>query len=73
MCASTMKFEGTAAQVGAQEAAVAALAGKHGGVSGGAENGRAGYNVTMAIAYIADFVGEHGDSLSLNTPRSTPY
>jgi hypothetical protein len=56
-----MKFEGTVAQVAAQEATVASLAKKYGGVSGGAENGRAGYNVTMAIAYIADFVGEHGE------------
>lgn len=38
----------------------ATLAKKHGGVSGGEENGRAGYNVTMAIAYIADFMAEQG-------------
>jgi alkyldihydroxyacetonephosphate synthase len=60
MVAMTCKYEGTAAQVAAQEAAVAEIAGHHGGFSGGAENGRAGYNVTMAIAYIADFVAEHG-------------
>ena len=37
-------------QVEAQIAAAAQFAKKHGGVSGGEENGRAGYNVTMAIA-----------------------
>ena len=37
-------------QVEAQIAAAAKFAKKHGGVSGGEENGRAGYNVTMAIA-----------------------
>ena len=45
-------------QVTAQIAAAATIAKKHGGVSGGEENGRAGYNVTMAIAYIADFMAE---------------
>ena len=45
-------------QVDAQIAAAAAFAKQHGGVSGGEENGRAGYNVTMAIAYIADFMAE---------------
>lgn len=35
------------------------IAKKHGGISGGAEGGRTGYNVTMAIAYIGDFLAQH--------------
>ena len=60
LVAATMKWEGTQEQVGAQIATAAKLAKKHGGVNGGEENGRSGYNVTMAIAYIADFMAEQG-------------
>ena len=60
MVAATMKWEGTEEQVAAQMSTAAAVSKRHGGVSGGEENGRAGYNVTMAIAYIADFLAERG-------------
>jgi alkyldihydroxyacetonephosphate synthase len=38
---------------------VYALAKRHGGMKGGAENGRRGYALTFAIAYIRDFMLEH--------------
>lgn len=59
MCAATMKYEGSNLEVAQQMAQVGAIAKKHGGVSGGSEGGRTGYNVTMAIAYIGDFLAGH--------------
>ena len=59
MCAATMKYEGSRTEVAQQKAEVTKIAKKYGGVSGGAEGGRTGYNVTMAIAYIGDFLAGH--------------
>ena len=59
MVASTMKYEGSDAEVMYQKEQVTRFAKKHGGVSGGAEGGRTGYNVTMAIAYIGDYLAQH--------------
>eukprot|EP01052_Picozoa_sp_SAG31_P012574 SAG31_NODE_738_length_12447_cov_4.809848_6_plen_500_part_00 len=59
MCAATMKFEGSIDQVTFQKALITKIAKKHGGVSGGSEGGRTGYNVTMAIAYIGDYLAQH--------------
>jgi alkyldihydroxyacetonephosphate synthase len=38
---------------------VARLARRHGGLSTGAENGRRGYELTFAIAYIRDWIMDH--------------
>jgi alkyldihydroxyacetonephosphate synthase len=59
MVACTLLFEGTRAEVAAQERAVYRLAKRRGGIAGGAENGRRGYALTFAIAYIRDFMMEH--------------
>ena len=59
MVACTLLFEGTRAEVAAQERAVYRLAKRHGGIAGGAENGRRGYALTFAIAYIRDFMMHH--------------
>jgi alkyldihydroxyacetonephosphate synthase len=59
MVACTLLFEGSAAEVAAQERAVYRLAAKHGGMKAGAENGERGYQLTFAIAYIRDFMMEH--------------
>ena len=56
MCACTLVFEGTQAQVRGQEEAVYAAAAQHGGMKAGAENGKRGYALTYSIAYIRDFV-----------------
>ena len=59
MVACTLLFEGSREQVAAQERAVYRIAARHGGIKGGADNGRRGYALTFAIAYIRDFMMEH--------------
>jgi alkyldihydroxyacetonephosphate synthase len=59
MVACTLLFEGTRAEVAAQERIVYQIAARHGGLRGGAENGQRGYALTFAIAYIRDFMMDH--------------
>jgi alkyldihydroxyacetonephosphate synthase len=59
MVACTLLFEGTRAEVAAQERAVYEIAARHRGIKGGAENGQRGYALTFAIAYIRDFMMHH--------------
>ena len=66
-----MKFEGSQLQVASQKDLITEIAKKHGGISGGAEGGRTGYNVTMAIAYIGDFMAQHniiGETFETSCP-----
>lgn len=55
MCAATVVMEGSREEVAAQQAALQAIAKRHGGLPGGAENGRRGYHLTYLIAYLRDF------------------
>jgi alkyldihydroxyacetonephosphate synthase len=55
MAACTLAFEGSASQVRAQESAVYKIARQHGGMKAGGANGRRGFEMTFAIAYIRDF------------------
>jgi alkyldihydroxyacetonephosphate synthase len=55
MVAATLLFEGTAAEIRAQETAVYSIAARHGGMKAGAENGIRGYFLTYMIAYMRDF------------------
>ena len=57
--AATVVMEGSAAEVGYQEAEIKRIAAAHGGVSGGAHNGQRGYMLTYAIAYIRDFLTDY--------------
>jgi alkyldihydroxyacetonephosphate synthase len=59
MVACTLVYEGGRDEVAAQERAVRRIAGRHGGMRAGAENGRRGYQLTFGIAYIRDFVMKH--------------
>ncbi|MBM4384306.1 MAG: FAD-binding oxidoreductase [Deltaproteobacteria bacterium] len=59
MVACTLLFEGTEQEVSAQERGVYALAKQHRGMKAGAENGKRGYELTFAIAYIRDFIMQH--------------
>jgi alkyldihydroxyacetonephosphate synthase len=59
MVACTLLFEGTEPEVAAQERGVYALAKRHRGMKAGAENGKRGYELTFAIAYIRDFIMQH--------------
>jgi alkyldihydroxyacetonephosphate synthase len=52
-------FEGRARDVAREQRAVRRIASRHGGLSAGAENGRKGYEMTFAIAYLRDFVMRH--------------
>ncbi len=56
LCAATIVMEGSADEVAYQEKIVNRLAAQYGGVAGGAANGRRGYMLTYAIAYIRDFL-----------------
>ncbi|HVS17932.1 MAG TPA: FAD-binding oxidoreductase [Planctomycetota bacterium] len=73
MVACTLVFEGTAEEVARQEAAVYAIAARHGGMKAGAENGLRGYQLTYGIAYIRDFVMDHfilAESFETSVPWS---
>lgn len=73
MVACTLLFEGGRDEVAAQERAVYRLAGRHGGMKAGGENGERGYQLTFAIAYIRDFMMRHwvlGESFETAVPWS---
>jgi alkyldihydroxyacetonephosphate synthase len=73
MVACTLLFEGSAAEVEAQERTLRRLAKAHGGLWAGPENGERGYQLTFAIAYIRDFMLDHwvlGESFETSVPWS---
>ncbi len=73
MVACTVVMEGSAAEVRQQARSLFGLLKAHGGLSGGPENGRRGYAVTFAIAYIRDFLntlGIFGETMETSAPWS---
>jgi alkyldihydroxyacetonephosphate synthase len=56
MAVATIVMEGTAREVEVQQTLLSELAAKHQGFMAGAHNGKRGYNLTFAIAYIRDFL-----------------
>ena len=73
MVAVTLVFEGSKAEVEAQEEAVYRIAAKNGGMKAGGENGRRGYQLTYGIAYIRDFIMSHwvlAESFETSVPWS---
>jgi alkyldihydroxyacetonephosphate synthase len=73
MVACTVVMEGTAAEVRQQSRTLFGLLKAHGGLSGGPENGRRGFAVTFAIAYIRDFLntlGIFGETMETSAPWS---
>jgi alkyldihydroxyacetonephosphate synthase len=73
MVACTLLFEGSEAEVTAQEQNIYRLASQHGGMKAGAENGERGYALTFAIAYIRDFLLGHwviAESFETSVPWS---
>jgi alkyldihydroxyacetonephosphate synthase len=56
MVACTLVFEGTRDEVEQEQRDVYRIAGRHGGMKAGADNGRRGYQLTFSIAYIRDFL-----------------
>lgn len=72
MVAATLLFEGTAAEVKAQEKQVYGIAAKYGGMKAGAENGIRGYFLTYMIAYLRDFGMNYqfiGESFETSCPH----
>eukprot|EP00752_Nemacystus_decipiens_P003513 g3241.t2 len=53
--AVTMVFEGSRQEADLQRSEVSRIARFHGGLSGGANAGKSGYDLTFAIAYLRDF------------------
>lgn len=73
MVAVTLVFEGSNEEIEQQQRTVYRLAKRHGGMKGGAENGKRGYLLTFGIAYIRDFVLQHnilGESFETSVPWS---
>jgi len=60
MVACTIMVEGTTEYCNFTMKEIQKLVKKYDGILGGSENGKAGYNLTHAIAYIRDFLSEYG-------------
>lgn len=60
MVCVTIAFEGSLSEVKLQRGKVKSIATFHGGFCAGSKVGRAGYDMTFAIAYIRDFAMTHG-------------
>lgn len=73
MTACTMVFEGSRAEVAAQQKRTKAVAKRHGGLAGGAANGERGYQLTFGIAYLRDWILNHymiAESFETSVPWS---
>jgi len=73
MAAATIVMEGSAKAVSYQEANIYNLAKQFKGMAAGAENGKRGYMLTYAIAYIRDFLGDLyvlGETFETSAPWS---
>ncbi|MFQ5739943.1 MAG: FAD-binding oxidoreductase [Acidobacteriota bacterium] len=73
MAAATIVMEGSREEVLFQESNIYRLAREFNGISGGAENGRRGYMLTYAIAYIRDFLANYhiiGETFETSVPWS---
>ena len=73
MCALTIVTEGTKEEVDYQQKNVNKLAKKHKGVIGGPGNGKRGYMLTYAIAYVRDFAAKYqimGETMETTVPWS---
>ena len=72
MVAGTLVMEGSREEVRRQWRTLSRLLAAHGGLSGGAEAGQRGYQVTFAIAYIRDFMSAF-DVLGETFETSVPW
>ena len=73
IAAATVVMEGTAAEVKYQEKLIYKIAKKHQGIPGGEGNGKRGYMLTYAIAYIRDFLSDFhiiGETYETTVPWS---
>ncbi len=73
MCATTFVMEGSSGEVAYQEKNILKLAKQHGGLVGGPGNGKRGYMLTFAIAYVRDFLTDYhviGETMETTVPWS---
>ena len=73
MVVATIVMEGSAKEVSYQESNIYNLAKQYKGMAAGAENGKRGYMLTYAIAYIRDFLGDYyviGETFETSAPWS---
>jgi alkyldihydroxyacetonephosphate synthase len=73
LCAATVLMEGTKEEVAYQEKTVYRIAKKFRGMAGGEGNGKRGYMLTYAIAYIRDFFSDYhiiGETYETTVPWS---
>ncbi len=73
MVAATIVMEGSSQEVAFQESNIYDLARQFQGMPAGAENGRRGYMLTYAIAYIRDFLADYhviGETFETSVPWS---
>jgi len=76
MCAATFVMEGAAKEVAYQKQNILELAEQHQGLPAGPENGKRGYMLTFAIAYIRDFLSNYhiiGETMETSVPWSKIY
>ena len=69
----TIAFEGSSAEVQAQQENIVKLSSIHGGLLAGSSHGQAGYDLTFAIAYLRDFAMSYhclGESFETFVPWS---
>ena len=74
--ACTLVYEGKRADVKAQQKQTNAIARKYGGLAGGSENGKRGYALTFAIAYLRDWILNHyliAESFETSVPWSRVF
>ena len=73
MCATTFLMEGSHNEIAYQEKNILKLAKQHDGLVGGAGNGKRGYLLTFAIAYVRDFLTDFhiiGETMETTVPWS---
>ena len=73
MVGTSFKLEGSRQEVAFQQEHLKKLAKKHNGFIAGADNGKRGYNLTFAIAYIRDFMSSYhivGETMETSVPWS---
>jgi len=73
MVGASFKLEGTRNEVDFQLDQIKKLTKKYNGIIGGSENGKRGYNLTFAIAYIRDFMSAYhiiGETMETSLPWS---
>ncbi len=73
MVVTSFKLEGSKEEVAFQQKTIKRLTKKYKGLIGGSENGKKGYNLTFAIAYIRDFMTRYhivGETMETSVPWS---